>query len=92
MLMIVAYDIRSPRRLQRVAKHCEDYGARVQYSVFEVRLNADCFDRFWEEIQEQIDPEEDRLVAYRVCNECSRKIRAVGTMELSEEKPIAHVF
>jgi CRISPR-associated protein Cas2 len=92
MLMIVAYDIRSPRRLRRVAEHCEDYGARVQFSVFEVRLNADVFDRFWAEIQELIDAEKDRLVAYRVCNECSRKIRAAGTMQLTEEKPVAHVF
>lgn len=92
MLMIVAYDIADARRLRRVAKLCEDYGARAQYSVFEVRLNADQFDRFWEDIGGMIDPDEDRLVAYRVCNECSRKIRAAGTMTVSEEKPVAHVF
>lgn len=92
MLMIVAYDIRDPRRLARVAKHCEDFGARAQYSVFEVRLNADQFDMFWEGLLEYIDMEADRLVAYRVCNECSRKIRTAGTMTLSEEPPLAHVF
>ena len=91
MLMIVAYDIRDPRRLARVAKHCEDFGARVQYSVFEVRLNADQFDEFWDGLLRYIDMEADRLVAYRVCNECSRKIRTAGTMALSEE-PLAHVF
>lgn len=35
MLMIVAYDIRKPRRLRQIAKHCEDYGIRIQYSMFE---------------------------------------------------------
>ncbi|MCX7817863.1 MAG: CRISPR-associated endonuclease Cas2 [Kiritimatiellae bacterium] len=92
MLMVVAYDIRDPRRLARVARHCEDYGGRVQYSVFEVRLTADRFDHFWEEIQRLIDPREDRLVAYRVCQECARKIRISGTQTLTPESPSAFIF
>jgi len=92
MLMVVAYDISSPRRLSRVARHCEDYGGRVQYSVFEVRLNADQFERFWLELEELIDPQADRLVAYRICNECARKVVISGTMVLTSEPPPAHVF
>ncbi len=92
MLMVVAYDIRDPRRLARVARHCEDYGGRVQYSVFEVRLNADQFDRFWDELQTLIEPREDRLVAYRVCQDCARKIRTSGTQTLTPESPSAFIF
>ena len=40
MLVLVSYDVSTidpggPRRLHRVAKTCQNYGQRVQYSVFE---------------------------------------------------------
>jgi CRISPR associated protein Cas2 len=34
------------RRLRRVARVCEDYGQRVQYSVFECRLDDTLFETF----------------------------------------------
>lgn len=91
MLTIVAYDITDPRRLQRIAKICEDYGARVQYSVFECRLEADKFDRFWNDLLATIDPSSDRLVAYKVCVSCARNIRSAGT-QTHQEQVVAYVF
>ena len=37
---LVAYDICDPNRLRKVAKICEDFGMRRQYSVFVCRLAA----------------------------------------------------
>jgi CRISPR-associated protein Cas2 len=91
MLTIIAYDITDPKRLARVAKICEDYGARVQYSVFECRLEADRFEDFWLELQCEIDPATDRLVAYKICAACARQIETAGTMT-SNEKAVAYVF
>lgn len=81
MLMLVAYDVADPRRLARVAKHCEDYGIRVQYSVFECRLDAGHFEQFWSELLDLVDDKEDRLVAYRICAECAKDVREAGVME-----------
>ena len=93
MLMIVAYDIMDPRRLQQVAKHCEDYGIRVQYSVFECRLKAEEFDRFWQDLCDLIDPAADRLVSYRICARCAQEVRMAGTQEVtSDARPVAYVF
>lgn len=93
MLMIVAYDISSPERWRHIAKHCEDYGVRVQYSVFECRLQAEEFDRFWEELRDLIDPTADRLVSYRICCRCARDVRTAGVQEVtSDAKPVAYVF
>ncbi len=92
MLMVVAYDITDPRRLARIAKYCEDFGGRVQYSVFEVRLNQDQFETFWNGLVKRMDEKSDRIVAYRVCNECARKIRSAGTMALTEEPPPAYIM
>ena len=42
MLIVVCYDVAvdqgGPKRLRRIAEACKDYGVRVQYSVFECRL------------------------------------------------------
>ena len=38
MLTLVAYDITNAKRLRRVADVCENFGVRVQYSLFECRL------------------------------------------------------
>lgn len=91
MLMVVAYDIRDEKRLLRVAKHCEDFGVRIQYSVFECRMDADAFDLFWHGLCGIIDQDEDRIVAYRICLQCARSIHSAGTM-VTTEKVVAYVF
>src|SRR5271157_377796 len=91
MLTVVAYDITDQRRLRQIAKICEDYGVRVQYSVFECRLEADKFDRFWNDLLEIMDSSTDRLVAYKVCVACARDIRSAGT-QTHHEKVVAYVF
>jgi CRISPR-associated protein Cas2 len=93
MLMVVAYDIVDPRRLRQVAKHGEDYGVRVQFSVFECRLEAAHFEEFWSGLMDLIDPEEDRVVAYRICASCAKEIRSGGVMQNTEErKVVCYVF
>jgi CRISPR-associated protein Cas2 len=44
MMVLVSYDIstrdeRSARRLRRLSRACQDYGQRVQYSVFEIEVD-----------------------------------------------------
>ena len=45
MLVLIVYDVATsddggPRRLRRVARACQDYGQRVQKSVFECTVGA----------------------------------------------------
>ncbi len=81
MLHLVAYDISSPKRLAKVAKTCEDYGIRVEYSVFECDLAPDDFMECWERLNDLVDPEEDALLAYRICGECVQKIESSGIVK-----------
>jgi CRISPR-associated protein Cas2 len=85
MLCLVSYDIRCPRRLARVAKVCEDFGTRVQYSIFECHLDEACFERFWGRLLEKIDPAEDRLVAYQMDARSAKRTRTAGTMVCTEK-------
>jgi CRISPR-associated protein Cas2 len=85
MLTLVAYDIASPRRLARVAKTCEDYGLRVQYSVFECRLDESEFEGLWQALLREIDDQEDRIVAYKIDARCAKETLTAGTMVCSEK-------
>lgn len=93
MLVIIAYDISSERRLARVARYCEDYAVRVQYSVFECRLPVVEFDGFWSGLVKLIEAKHDRLVAYRVCAQCAKDIRMAGTMVTTAgaEQPVTYI-
>ena len=85
MLTLVAYDITEAKRLHKVAKICEDYGVRVQYSVFECRLDADEFTDFWLKLLMVIEEKEDRLVAYKIDARSARETLTAGTMVCSEK-------
>jgi len=85
MLTLVAYDISSPKRLVRVAKVCEDFGVRVQYSVFECRLEETEFLEFWNRLLLEIEDQEDRVVAYKIDARCARETLTAGTMVCSEK-------
>ena len=91
MVLIVSYDITEPRRLRRVAECCLDFGVRVQKSVFECRLEADQFERFWKRLREIADPEEDKIVAYPLHGSQANQIRTFGRMVCSEQA-VAYVF
>ena len=84
MLYLVAYDICEPKRLRKIAELCLDYGIRVQYSVFECRLEEDQFQRLWGDLLDFIQETEDRLVAYKLDARAAKEIITAGTMVCSE--------
>lgn len=81
MLRLVAYDVANARRLRKVSEVCKDYGLRIEYSVFECDLEEQVFQTFWSRLLELIDPEEDRLISYRICAGCVADIRSAGVVE-----------
>ncbi len=90
MLHLVAYDIRNPKRLYKVAKICMDFGVRVEYSVFECDLNEKNFHKMWSKLNNVIDHDEDALLAYRICGSCVSKIESAGAVE-RPEKPLFYI-
>lgn len=96
MLHLVAYDISTldsagQKRLRLVAKTCEDYGVRVEKSVFECDLEEASFEKLWEQLNEIIDEDEDSLVAYRICRSCVKDIQSAGVL-MRPTKRIAYIF
>lgn len=71
MDIIVTYDIATPdragqRRLARIAAVCERYGVRVQYSVFECRLDGIILERLISELQATMNSSQDSIKIYRL--------------------------
>ena len=85
MLTLLAYDISDQKRLAKVARICEDYGVRVQYSVFECRLEEAEFNDFWLLLLDEIDDAEDRLGAYKIDARSAKETLTAGTMVCSEK-------
>ncbi|MDT8389354.1 MAG: CRISPR-associated endonuclease Cas2 [Lentisphaeria bacterium] len=80
MLYLVAYDVTDPRRLRKVAKICEDYGVRVEKSVFECDLPPEVFDQLWCRLIDTAAEDEDAVVAYRICKSCLKEVESIGVV------------
>jgi CRISPR-associated protein Cas2 len=78
MFIVVSYDIPDDRRRTRVMKALKDFGARVQYSVFECDLKAKDYRRMRERLSKLIDRKEDSLLFYALCQEDVKKRRIWG--------------
>ncbi len=78
MLHLVAYDIGNPHRLRRVARICEDYGIRMEKSVFECDLEDGQMEQFWRQLSEAVNEDEDRVFDYRIGAVERRNIRRLG--------------
>ena len=63
-----------------MANACEDFGIRVEYSVFECDLCYEDFEELWKRLSSIIDEEEDCILAYRICGSCVRQIESMGTV------------
>jgi CRISPR-associated protein Cas2 len=75
---LVAYDICDPKRLRKVARTCEDFGGRRQYSVFLCRLTATNLVRLKSRLYEIIDLQKDQVQVIPLCNRCAAQIEALG--------------
>ncbi len=69
MKVLIAYDVATAdpagsRRLRRVARACEDYGQRVQKSVFECLLGPADWVVLKDRLLGEMDPAQDSLRFY----------------------------
>lgn len=83
MLMLVTYDISTSdeggaRRLRRVAKACQDYGQRVQYSVFECEVDPAQWVSLRARLIGEIDQDKDSLRFYRLGARWRSRVEHVG--------------
>ncbi len=75
---LVAYDISDPKRLRKVARACEDFGIRRQFSVFTCRLSPTDLVRLRSRLYDVIDLDHDQVLFIPLCARCAGLIEAMG--------------
>ena len=84
MLVIVSYDVStvSPegrRRLRKVAKSCQNFGQRVQNSVFECLIDPAQWVELKSRLMDIIEPTEDSLRFYFLGANWRRRVEHIGS-------------
>ncbi len=83
MMVLITYDVNTEtsvgrKRLRQVAKLCEDYGQRVQHSVFECLVDPVQLLELRGRLEGVIDPKKDSLRYYNIGDNWRRRVDHVG--------------
>ena len=83
MLVLITYDVNTEtasgkKRLRKVAKQCENYGRRVQNSVFECILDQAQSIMLKQSLVDIIDENVDSLRFYYLGNKYQTKVEHIG--------------
>jgi len=94
MFVLVSYDVATKdsggaRRLRRVAKVCQNFGQRVQYSVFECIVDPAQWAVLRQGLIDIIDPNEDSLRFYFLGSNWKHRVEHIGAKKsLDQEGPL----
>ena len=83
MMVLVSYDVSTldkagARRLRRIAKVCQNFGQRVQFSVFEIEIDSAGWVAVQHELCSLIEPSTDSLRFYYLGKNWKHKVEHVG--------------
>ena len=83
MMVLITYDVNTEteagkKRLRKVAKACQNYGQRVQNSVFECLIDPARMKQLQATLEKLIDKEKDSLRYYYLGDEWRGRIEHVG--------------
>lgn len=93
MMVLITYDVNvttdsGRKRLRQVAKQCQNFGQRVQNSVFECLVNPTQFAELKHCLQNIIDPETDSLRYYFLGSNWKRRVEHFGIQETYDPEGI----
>lgn len=83
MLVLVTYDVNTleeggKKRLRQIARACEDYGQRVQFSVFEIEVDPAQWAKLKSRLETIIQPLHDSLRYYYLGANWTRRVEHIG--------------
>jgi CRISPR-associated protein Cas2 len=79
--ILVCYDISADKRRDKVAKTCESYGARIQFSVFECPLDETRLQQLKADLESAINRDEDQVLFVTLgpeSGDASLRIESIG--------------
>lgn len=86
MMVLITYDVsvedkKGKTRLRKVAKECQNYGQRVQNSVFEIDADYGTFLKVKDKLLDLIDENKDSLRFYYLGNNWKNRVEHFGAKE-----------
>ena len=83
MLVLITYDVNTEtpegrKRLRKVSKTCQNYGQRVQHSVFECEVDAGQLLILKDRLVRMVNQGTDSLRFYNLGNNASNKVEHFG--------------
>ncbi|MBF0214044.1 MAG: CRISPR-associated endonuclease Cas2 [Magnetococcales bacterium] len=75
---VICYDISNDKRRRRLSICLDQYGDRIQESVFEAVLDRDLLNQMIVEVKNQIHSKADAVRIYPLCIRCASKVERLG--------------
>ena len=92
-MYVISYDIEKDKVRNKIAKTLENYGQRVQYSVFECRITLKQYDKLYSELARLMTAEEEgNIRIYTVCANCEAKLATIGIKNQSMDQEEEDLF
>jgi len=85
MFVVVTYDIADDRRRLHVSEELENFGARVNFSVFECHLDSDTLLEIKGRLAKVIEPAEDNVRYYVLCEACMKRVEVQGKSGVTQD-------
>jgi len=83
MMVLITYDVNTESeagktRLRRIARECQNYGQRVQNSVFECLIDPAQFKQLQIKLEQIMDQDKDSIRYYNLGNEWKSRVIHIG--------------
>jgi CRISPR-associated protein Cas2 len=78
---LISYDIENDKKRRKISNQLKDYGIRVQYSVFEVKVSKEEYNTMVEGLMLIFNTnieKRDSLRIYKLCSNCCEKVVSYG--------------
>lgn len=78
-MYVISYDITDDALRRKIAKIMENYGTRVQYSVFECDISTKKYEALYRELLKiMLNDEDGSIRCYNLCANCVGKFAVIG--------------
>jgi len=82
-MYVICYDISDNNLRAKIAKELQNYGRRVQYSVFECDITKERFRVLHAILYKLLSGQEDSNIRiYEICANCTNRIQKIGVEEI----------
>lgn len=83
-MYLISYDLSNDRLRQKVAKELENFGRRVQYSVFECHItHKQLHDLYGRLASIMVEEKNGNVRIYTICANCEMRLQTIGIEETS---------